>query len=122
MLLHEPKNVGGVFARLVDIELEAELIMQAGVGRPTGDLILGGHEPGHDLAHAGGVDRQPALVAIFARQVDQDGLRVAQDHAAVFEYRDLAEGVLVDEGASFVRATHEIDGLKVKGASKQRTE
>src|SRR5262249_26938703 len=79
-------------------------------------------QPGDDLSHRRRVERQPVLAAVFPREIDQDRLRVAQGDVAVLEDRDLAERVLVAEGALLVGAGEKIDGLDLDRQSEQRAE
>ena len=47
-------------------------------------------------------------------------LRIAQNDLAVFEDRDIAEGVLIDQRALLMRAVEKIDRREVELQAKKR--
>ena len=114
------KNVHRLAAREIDIELEAELVVQPRIVGPPSDLVLGHHQPRRYEREPRGIRRQPPFAAPLPRHVDEDRLTIAQHHGTVFENGKLAKGIEVDERRLLVRAFEKIHGDGIERHAEQR--
>ncbi len=109
MRLHQFENARRLLARCTGIELDAELIVQAGVTGSARDLVLGHRQPLYDVGHRRRLGGQPSFAAPLARQVDEDRLAIAQHDVAVDKDGNLAKPVQIDQRALLVRAGEKVD-------------
>ena len=112
----------GAGDHFLGVERGAEQGDEARRRRAEGDLPGRDRQPALHRRRALRRLRQPIGAAMLLGEIDQDGVRIADDDAAVIEHRHLAEAVHLQEGRLLVRAGHEVDRHQLMRDAEQRQE
>jgi hypothetical protein len=107
---------------LVRIELRAEHGDEPRCGRTIGNLAGGDGQPPLDGCGAAGIFRQPISAPCLLGEIDEDCVRVRDDHAVIFQHRHLAEWIEREKLRTLVRAALKVDFDLLVRNVEQRSE
>ena len=111
MRLQQTEDVCCLLSREVDVEFDAEFVMEPRIRGTARDLILRDDEPGRASAMpAASVGSQ--FSPPYSARDRRHRLRIAKGDVTVLEDRTLPERVKVDDGALVMRTSDEIDRVE----------